>query len=130
MRSLNLAVQDENGAWRTTSEQFSVPSELGNTALLTYYRLSLEQSIQALNLEPESRRYSTLLVNLTAEQMHALQGEFMGFLDQMLAKYGSQKGEGTRLYQLNQSLIAVTPVLGQSPDAGAVTEESVSEVKL
>lgn len=114
LRHLNLAEPVLGGEeWRATSELFHLPSELGHSALLTFYRLNLEHAIEALDQPSDSRRYGTLLINLTPDQFIEVQKEVMGFFDQLLVKYGSQKAAGTKLYQLTESLIAVTPMLSE-----------------
>lgn len=122
---LGLAVSDAIGQWRSSSEKISTSDFLGNVALQSFHRKSLEESIRAIALPKETRRFQSLVVPLTEEQFQEVHEELRDHLLQILNRFEATSGEGKKVYQLNLNLIPVTETILRKAEPGSEKSASV-----
>jgi hypothetical protein len=106
------------------------PDTLGNIALQSFHRKSLEESIEAISLPTETRRYQSLVMALTPDQFHELHEDLRAQLTKSLERFESKSGEQKRIYQINLNIIPVTePILREQNRAPVASTEHNKEEK-
>lgn len=114
LSDLGLAKFDESTkTWSSKVSTFSVPDDLGNVALQSFHKKSLEEAISAIDLPKQTRHFSSLILNLTTDQYQDLIKEVDAFTDNLLLKYKAKNPEQHRVYQINFNFIPVSEVLIQ-----------------
>jgi uncharacterized protein (TIGR02147 family) len=112
LQKLGLAEKSEGEAraekWTATQSRIGAPDALGNIALQSFHRKSLEEAIQALTLPKETRRYQSLVLPLTMEQLQELNEEVQQTFQACLQKFEPQIGGEKRIYQINLNIIPVS----------------------
>lgn len=111
LEKIGLARSEQRGdlvVWRATVSNFEVKEELGNVALQSFHRRSLEDAIHAIDQNPQERRYDSALLPLTAEEFREAHAEILDFLKDLTARHRSDSGLERRLYQLNVNLVPVS----------------------
>jgi uncharacterized protein (TIGR02147 family) len=108
LQKLGLATKDDNGQWQAQESQLMAPDELGNIALQSFHKKSLEEAIEAINLPKETRRFQSLVTPLTEEQMQQVHNNLRTCFEQTLASFDSNSGHGKKVYQINLNMIPVT----------------------
>lgn len=112
LRKLGLAEQRPDLSWVAKKAQIGTSDLLGNIALQSFHRKSLEEAIEAINLPQESRRFQSLVLPMTEEEFKTLHQELRTHLEHCLAKLESSEGHNKRVYQINLNMIPVTsPIL-------------------
>jgi len=114
LERLGLAQQikeTESVRWIATISRFKVPEKIGDLALKSFHRKSLEHAITAID-EESDRRYRALYVPLSKDEFNEIQETVQQFIDDILDKYLTDEGQNRRLYQMNLNLIPVSnPIL-------------------
>lgn len=108
LRAIGLAVCDEKSEWSSQSKELGTMDELGNIALQSFHRKSLEEAIVALSSPTETRRYQTAVLALTPEQFLEIHKEMRQIFEDLLKKYDDASSLNKKIYQLNMNLIPVT----------------------
>jgi len=111
LEELNLATSENYSGeilWKTSYLEFEVPDSVGNVPLMIFHEQSLHDSIAAFHLPQNQRRYRSLLLALSEDELNELKTSLEDFAAQQLARYRSQDFKGRRLYQLNINFHAVT----------------------
>lgn len=111
LQRLDLAEKTGSGEWSAKESKLVTADVLGNVALQSFHKKSLEEAIESIGLPVEVRRFQSLVLALTSEQFESVNSEIRQFLEGLLQKYGSsQKNDKDKLkiYQLNLNLIPVT----------------------
>lgn len=107
----NKTQQDEslqNQSWKAKPNSFKVPDLPGNQALLDYHQAILKKSQLALQQNPQSRRFRTLLLALNSNEFEELSQEIENFLKKILFKFNPSELNGRKIYQFNLNSFAVT----------------------
>jgi len=94
--------------WSSNSNVFEVKTSLGDAALQSFHRKSLEESLKAIESNPSERRYQSILIPLTADEYEGMVAELQRTMTEFLNRNQSDIGEKRRLYQLNANLIPVS----------------------
>jgi uncharacterized protein (TIGR02147 family) len=110
--------EDGAGQWVGTKKDFEVKQSLGNIALQSFHRRSLEEAISAIDSVPESRRYQSGILPLPADKLQSASEEINDFLRQFLDKYKVSQGSNRRLYQINLNIFPVSKPILQSASVG------------
>ena len=108
LKRLGLAAQDEKGQWNAREAQLATPDALGNIALQSFHKKSLEEATAAIALPKESRRFQSLVLALTTEQFEELHKDMRIYLEQTLKNFDSDTGKNKKVYQINLNMIPVT----------------------
>jgi len=108
LQAIGLAVCSEAGEWSSKSQELGTLDELGNIALQSFHRKSLEEAIVALSSPAESRRYQTAVLALTHEQFLEIHKEIRVIFENFLKKDDGTSSFDKKIYQLNMNLIPVT----------------------
>lgn len=109
LQTMGLAQQDPvTQEWGTSAQTFNIPDDLGNLALQSFHKKSLEEAIGAINLPKEIRHYSSLILALNPDEYQNIIKEIDQFFDQLLLKYNDVDIHSRRLYQINNNLIPVS----------------------
>jgi uncharacterized protein (TIGR02147 family) len=124
LQKLGLAELDQNTQqWRAIETQIGTPDSLGNIALQSFHRKSLEEAIQGLSLPKESRRYQSLVMALTEDQFQELHQDLRQTLEACLQKFETQKNQTKKVYQINLNIIPVTGSIDHSSSSEAAVSE-------
>lgn len=94
-------VYEEDGQWCSTQTSYIVNSDHNNLAIQSYYRNSLLQAIECIELDPNERFFNGILLSLNEEQYLEVSEDIKQFISMIRGKYGSKTGKNKRLYQLN-----------------------------
>jgi|GEM_PF-1431914 hypothetical protein, TIGR02147 len=112
LQKIGLAEKDSRGQWIAKEGQVATADILGNVALQSFHRKSLEEAVEAIELPKESRRFQSLVMPLTEEQFQEVHTNLRSTLEKTLQKFESQEGHGKKVYQVNLNIIPVTgPIL-------------------
>jgi len=113
LKNLGLA-KEENNTWSATQSKITTPDELGNIALQSFHRKSLEEATHAITLPKESRRFQSAVIALTEEQFKAVHNTLREKLESLLNMETSDEGnEPIKIYQINLNMIPVTEPIYQ-----------------
>jgi uncharacterized protein (TIGR02147 family) len=125
LQKLGLAEKENNESekWTATQSRIGAPDALGNIALQSFHRKSLEEAIQALTLPKETRRYQSLVLPLTMEQLQELNEEVQQTFQACLQKFEPQTDGEKRIYQINLNIIPVSESIDRSPKSETVEGE-------
>lgn len=107
--------------WSATTGNLRSPDSLGNVALQSYHRQSLQESIEAIKLPADIRNYQSLLLTLSPDQYELLKQELHQTLRDVLSRYSGFSAEDQKIYQINLNLIPVTESIFRQPKAVAPT---------
>lgn len=121
---LGLAKKMENGEWHAQESKLSTPDVLGNVALQSFHKKSLEEAVSAIDLPPETRRYQSLVIALTPEQFQEVNDEIREHLQMILKRVDTKNMENKRIYQINLNLIPVTGSILRESEDRALVEKS------
>jgi uncharacterized protein (TIGR02147 family) len=116
LERIDLARKSTNypNQWEATSDNFEVKPLLGDLALQSFHRKSLEEAVRAMDQPRNTRRYHSVLVVLSEQDYERIALEVQETLDRLLSSCQSNLGENRRLYQLNASLIPVSQPISRT----------------
>lgn len=102
--------KSENEQFVSTTVQLQRPDLLGNVALQSFHKKSLHEAIEAIDYPKDTRRFQSLLLALSEEEMEEVSLELTRKLSEILAREENQKTDlkSKRLYQINLNLIPVS----------------------
>jgi len=122
---LGLAEQLSDLTWKAKEAQVATSDILGNVALQSFHRKSLEEAIQAIDLPVQSRRFQAMVVPMTEEQFQSVHQGLREHLETTLAQLETTQGHNKRLYQINLNMIPVTePILRDQDHAPVESAET------
>jgi uncharacterized protein (TIGR02147 family) len=115
---------DGSPLYEKSFQTFDIKDDMGDLALQSFHKKSLEEAIHALEANPSTRWYQALLLPLTQDEQTELKSRITHFLDEVLAKYQGETAVDRTVYQLNLSLIeAAKPILRDEPKARPVPSQ-------
>jgi len=123
LQGLGLAEKNESGKWNATENKIGTPDALGNIALQSFHRKSLEESVQALTLPKESRRYQSLVMALTPGQFEELHHDLREVLNSYAQKFEMPVEGPKKVYQINLNIIPVSESIDRSNPSETVEDE-------
>lgn len=94
--------------WSAAPERFKVPDSHGNSHLMKFHERSLHQAIQAFHQPTRVRKYRSLLLPLTDEDLGELYGVLDEFASQQVSRFNAESFKGRRLFQMNINIHPVT----------------------
>lgn len=103
----NPRIRAGDPLWETTHERFRVPDNMGSVPMMRFHEQSLLESIQAFHKPKNERRYKSLLLPLTPEELAEFHQMMDNFAAEQLARFQSNQYEGRRLYQVNLNVHSV-----------------------
>lgn len=113
LNSLGLA-KEQDRQWISLHSQIKTVDDLGNIALQSFHRKSLEEAAAAIELPKETRRFQSLVVNVSKEQMTSIHTEITSFFESLISKYSEGNLLDKKVYQLNINLIPVSRSIDQA----------------
>ncbi|MES3036692.1 MAG: TIGR02147 family protein [Bdellovibrionota bacterium] len=121
LEQAGLANKNESGDWKSTHDSWGVPPQYGNEVLNSYYGKCLEDASEALQFNPETRRYCTMLFALSPEEFLEFKEMESEFSIQVLTKFNHSKMKNRRLYQHTFGLHPISefqdPILLENDDS-------------
>lgn len=115
LKILGFAEELEPNQWVARESQISTPDVLGNIALQSFHRKSLEEAARAIDLPKQTRKFQSMVIPLTEDQFEILHAKMRLFLEETLEKMESQDGLNKRIYQINLNIIPVSaPILREN----------------
>jgi uncharacterized protein (TIGR02147 family) len=105
---MGFAAQTTEGHWVAQESKLMTPDALGNVALQSFHKKSLEEAILAIDLPTDTRRFQSLVMALTPEQFKEVHQEIRQHLEFILKKFEDKTADNKRVYQINLNLIPVT----------------------
>lgn len=103
--------------WKTTHQRFRVPDNMGSVPMMKFHEQSLLESIQAFHKPKEERRYKSLLLPLSEEELKEFNAQMDNFASEQLARFQSNNFQGRRLYQVNLNVHSITQELSPSEES-------------
>lgn len=111
LETLNLATKIEKNEqihWISLNSKFKVPDNKGSFDLMKFHRQSLLEAIEAFNLPKETRRYKSLLLPLSEEELKHFNEAMDSFASEQFVRFSGDQFNGRRLFQINLNLHPVT----------------------
>lgn len=93
--------------WRTSHKKFDVPENIGSVPIMRFHEASLRDSIEAFRQPKELRRYRSLLLPLSEDELKEFNSLLEEFASQQLARFQSTSYSGRRLFQVNLNIFSV-----------------------
>lgn len=90
--------------WRSTQTNFDVPESLGSLSIMEFHKTSLLESISAFHKPKNLRRYRSLLVSLSEEELKDFLDLMDTFASDQLARFQARSYHGKRLFQVNLNI--------------------------
>jgi len=108
LESLGLIARDAQGAYRPTELGITSGSGWKSVAVHTFQSETLRLALAGLDRIPKSlRNYSTLTMNLSAEDYEEVKDRIKEFRQQLI-KFIHSRAQGDRVYQMNVQLLPLT----------------------
>ncbi len=112
LESLGYIKQDSNTQEYTLIQNsLSIPDEIGNVALQSYHRKSLEEAIGKLALSPQQRHFRATSLVLSECDYRQLCEMIKDFVSHAGDAFDTQSGAEKKIYQLNVNLAPVSEQL-------------------
>lgn len=94
---------DEKGEvlWKSEHKNLKVQDRLGSIDLMKFHEQSLLDAIDAFHLPKELRRYKSLLLPMSEEELRGFYERMDGFASEEFAKLSVDELKGRRLFQIN-----------------------------
>ncbi|WP_413557258.1 TIGR02147 family protein [Bdellovibrio sp. HCB209] len=116
IKDCGLAEYDEaSGNWRTTQNDLRIPDNMGNTAVQSFHKNSLNEALEAMMLPPSERRFDSLVMTLTDMEFTEIKTDIDQFLNFLNRKYTSKVLDGARVCQLNLNIVPTSQPLEIAP---------------
>jgi len=119
LRKLDLAhpaFEDGSEIWKAVSDVFHVPDSFGSVNLMDFHKQSLMDAMNAFHQPKELRKYQSMLLPMSAEDLQSFQKSLDQFMTEQLLKFNSPSLGGKRIFQVNLNFHAVTePPLTERP---------------
>lgn len=106
--ALGLAEELPDQTWRATKSEFEAPDDIGNLALLSFHKKSLQDAIAVLESSDTERGFKAAIMALTPQEFMALKQEIARFSERILKENMNDTGQGRKLYQLNLNLVPIS----------------------
>jgi uncharacterized protein (TIGR02147 family) len=113
--------------WKSTTGTFEVRDHLGDVALQSFHRKSLEEAIMAMDTDTSLRKYQSIIVPLSSDEFSEVNQQLYSDLMAVLEKYKSDEGSGRRLYQINLNLIPTTTIISDTGTSPRRVSEEVRD---
>lgn len=94
--------------WQSLGDAFKVPDKLGNEVLLNYHKECLDDAIRAFAAPQELRRYRSLILPMSEEQLKEFYSYLDAFSAEQIHRFSSDSLSGKRLFQANFNIHKVT----------------------
>ncbi|KYG64809.1 hypothetical protein AZI86_11430 [Bdellovibrio bacteriovorus] len=110
LESLKLATAsnvDTEVHWRPNQTNFDVPDSVGSVPLMHFHKTSLQDSMEAFDQPKDLRRFKSLLLPLSAEEMILFHQMTDEFISQLSARFQSNTYSSRRLFQVNLNVFSV-----------------------
>jgi uncharacterized protein (TIGR02147 family) len=98
---------DEELHWSTSHTNFDVPDDIGSVPLMRFHEVSLNDSIKAFHQPKDLRRYKSLLLPLTQEELQEFHLAVEDFASQQLVRFQAKTYSGRRLFQVNLNIFSI-----------------------
>lgn len=111
LEEFNLVEKKKAGEsfhWRALHEKFKIPDNKGSMNLMRFHELSLHDAIYAFSKPKHLRKYKSLMIALTEEELGALYGHIEDFSAEQINRYSPAELKDRRLFQLNLNIYPVT----------------------
>lgn len=101
-------IAHEDGHFRAVHSTFKINNHFGHQGLRNFYSHWLRQSVAAIDLPYELRRFRSLQILLSEDEFEDLNKSFQEFVLANLSRFERNTLENRRLYLMNSSLFPVT----------------------
>jgi len=103
-------------SWRSKKNMFKIPDVLGSVPLARFHEQSLLEAIQAFSLPKETRKYKSLLLPLSSEELQGLYQTMNDFTSELVARYRSDSYKDRQVFQLNLNVFPVSQKMAAYAD--------------
>ena len=117
LQLLNMQLITANGPpdhpqtlWKSNHHSYDVPDLPGNQALLDYHRAHLKIAEKALGIDPQLRRFRSLIVGLSTNEFKELTQEIEMFLKKIINQFNTNQLDNRRIYQINVQAYPMTEI--------------------
>ena len=115
LERLHLVERAGEKAWRSTSTVYEVEDHLGDIALQSFHRNSLQEALRAIDRDPSTRNYQAAVLRLSEGQYEELTRELHERLVEIVQRFSRSREPATRLYQMNYNILAVSEPFLRAP---------------
>lgn len=114
LAELGLAEQKREGeviVWKSKNEKFKVKDSKGSIDLFKFHEQSLHEAIAAFTLPKELRRYKSLLLSFSEEELKTFYQNMDEFATEQFNRFSGDHYEGRRLFQINFNIYPVAKAI-------------------
>lgn len=126
LEELGLAQREtanDRPSWKSVNIKFKVSSKFGDLGLRAFHESSLAGAMDAISLPPAVRRYRSLLVPLSEEELDEFFQAMDAFANEILMKFQSDSYRQRRLFQFNANIYPVTEIVPEKDAESVVFAE-------
>lgn len=99
---------DDEIHWKSLKRRFKVPDNAGSQIMIRFHEQSLADAAKALETKKETRRFRSLLLPLSEDELNQVYTLLDSFANEQIARFNSDNFQDRRLFQLNLNIHAVT----------------------
>lgn len=114
LKEMGLADSIENNqqtVWFSLTEAFKVSDQKGDFDLMKFHEQSLMEAISAFSKPKEQRRYKSLLLQMTADELQDFNRVVDEFTQAVISKFTTKSCIGKKMYQTNFNIYPVSEVI-------------------
>ncbi|WP_413575769.1 TIGR02147 family protein [Bdellovibrio sp. HCB290] len=95
--------EDKDGKihWQSLNSKFKVQDKKGSVDLMKFHRQSLLEAIEAFHLPLDLRRYKSLLLPFSEQELKLFYEAMDTFASEQFVRFSGDEYEGRRLFQIN-----------------------------
>jgi len=97
--------------WSSHSKKFKVQDKKGSVDLMKFHKQSLLEAIDAFHLPHELRRYKSLLLPMSPDELKLFYDAMDTFASEQFVRFSGDQYNGRRLFQINLNVHPVTKPL-------------------
>ena len=94
--------------WHASPKRFKIPDNQGNLDLFKFHEFSLQDAISAFHQEKKVRRYRSLLLPLSPDELEQIYSLLDDFASDQLNRFDPDSYQDRRLFQMNFNIHPVT----------------------
>ncbi|MES2802329.1 MAG: TIGR02147 family protein [Bdellovibrionota bacterium] len=99
---------DDEIHWLASPQGFKIPDNHGNMNLFKFHEHSLNDAVAAFHQPSKVRRYRSLLLPLSQDELNQLYSFLDDFASEQLSRFDNESYKGRRLFQMNLNIHPVT----------------------
>lgn len=104
----NQLIEEKKGFYTALQSTFKIADHFGHQALRNFYTHWIRESVNAIDLPPETRRFRSLQLALTPQEFEEVTKTWNEYVTSLLSQVEKNTLTDRRVYMMNTALFPVT----------------------